>query len=183
MVLAPLCVNVIWWVTGVMDRSVNAAIWFWLEQISAAFWGHNNPALPICGGETAYWCHRQKFWETDIPPQSTHRTETSEWEVTGKREGTDGFAWAKHQSPNCFPSVTEQQMKWNSHRIYFSRNNEFIKRISIISMGHPCQNCRTEKAVSAINLESLGNFRQNWSEGRDSFLHLAHKTLHMSSCP
>lgn len=33
------------------DRSVNAAIWFGLEQISAAFWGQNNPALPICGGK------------------------------------------------------------------------------------------------------------------------------------
>lgn len=33
------------------DRSVNAAIWFGLEQISATFWGQNNPALPICGGK------------------------------------------------------------------------------------------------------------------------------------
>lgn len=49
---APRLANVIWWGTGVTDRSVNAAIWFGLEQISAAFWGQNNPALPICrGGE------------------------------------------------------------------------------------------------------------------------------------
>lgn len=48
---APRLANVIWWGTGVMDRSVNAAIWFGLEQISAAFWGQNNPALPICGGK------------------------------------------------------------------------------------------------------------------------------------
>lgn len=48
---APRLANVIWWGTGVTDRSVNAAIWFGLEQISAAFWGQNNPALPICGGK------------------------------------------------------------------------------------------------------------------------------------
>lgn len=50
-VMAPRLANVIWWGTGVTDRSVNAAIWFGLEQISAAFWGQNNPALPICGGK------------------------------------------------------------------------------------------------------------------------------------
>lgn len=43
--------NVIWWGTGVTDRSVNAAIWFGLEQISVSFWGQNNAALPICGGK------------------------------------------------------------------------------------------------------------------------------------
>lgn len=48
---APRLANVIWWGTGVTDRSVNAAIWFGLEQISAAFGGQNNPALPICGGK------------------------------------------------------------------------------------------------------------------------------------
>lgn len=48
---APRLANVIWWGTGVTDRFVNAAIWFGLEQISAAFWGQNNPALPICGGK------------------------------------------------------------------------------------------------------------------------------------
>lgn len=48
---APRLANVIWWGTGVMDRFMNAAIWFGLEQISAAFWGQNNPALPICGGK------------------------------------------------------------------------------------------------------------------------------------
>lgn len=47
---APRLASVIWWGTGVTDRSVNAAIWFGLEQISAAFWGQNNPALPTCVG-------------------------------------------------------------------------------------------------------------------------------------
>lgn len=50
-VAATRLANVIWWGTGVTDRSVNTAIWFGLEQISAAFWGQNNPALPICGGK------------------------------------------------------------------------------------------------------------------------------------
>lgn len=48
---APRLANVIWWGTGVTDRSVNAAIWFGLEQISAAFWGQNSPVLPTCGGK------------------------------------------------------------------------------------------------------------------------------------
>lgn len=50
-VAASRLANVIWWGTGVTERSVNTAIWFGLQQISAAFWGQNNPALPICGGK------------------------------------------------------------------------------------------------------------------------------------
>lgn len=87
-----------------------------------------------------------------------------------------------HQSPNCFPSVQRSnEMILTSY--YFSRNNTFIKRNSIISKGRRVKTVEQNKAVSTTHLEYLGNWDQNWSEGRDSFLHLAHKTLHMSSCP
>ena len=75
---APRLANVIWWRTGVTDRSVNAAIWFELEQISAAFWGQNNPALPICGG-TASGAERP-------PNTSGVRREKKTWWAAGNEE-------------------------------------------------------------------------------------------------
>lgn len=64
---APGLASVIWWGTGVTDYTVNAAIWFGLEQISAEFWGQNNPALPICGvGASRSGAKRFQGWRRKI---------------------------------------------------------------------------------------------------------------------
>lgn len=88
---APRLANVIWWGTGVTDRSVNAAIWFGLEQISDAFWGQNNPALPICGGKrtvrsTAKYFRSKKKRKKEMKREATGRgKKITWWWAAGKR--------------------------------------------------------------------------------------------------
>lgn len=107
------------------DRSVNAAIWFGLEQISDAFWGQNNPALPICGGKrtvrsTAKYFRSKKKKKERNEERSYREREKNNMVVGGWKKELNRLV----SSEAVFQTASAAKVSC----CLFTRNNESISR-------------------------------------------------------